>query len=334
MATNFKFALDIQLFATKISDVIVPEVFNPYVIENTSRLDAFIQSGIVSNDPALDALASTGGIIVNMPYWDDLAGDSEELDDANPLGVDKITAKQDQARLQMRGKAWGVNDLAKALSGDDPMKAIASLVAKYWIGERTKILLNSLKGVFGSATMAVNVHDISAAAGVAANINAVETLNAKQKMGDNANKLTGIAMHSAVFTYLQQQDLIDTVVPSDGGEPFQTYLTYRVIQDDLLVANAGVYTTYLFGQGAFGLGNGGAPVPTETDRDSLAGEDILINRQHFLLHPRGVKWTETAVAKNSPTFAELATATNWSRVYDPKNVRIVQFKHKINQAAV
>ena len=85
----------------------------------------------------------------------------------------------------------------------------------------------------------------------------------------------------------------------------------------------------MFGQGAFGLGNGAAPTPTESDRDSLAGEDILINRQHFVLHPRGVKWTESSVAGKTPTFAEIATGANWSKVYDTKNIRIVIFKHKL-----
>ncbi|MDF2881514.1 MAG: phage coat protein, partial [Clostridiaceae bacterium] len=133
--------------ATKISNIIVPEVFNPYVIEDTVRLDAFIQAGIVQNDPSLDALATSGGTIINMPFWNDLDGDSEELSDSASLSVNAITAGQDQARLHMRGKAWGVNDLAKALSGDDPMKVIASKVAKYWIGERGKVVFKSLAGL-------------------------------------------------------------------------------------------------------------------------------------------------------------------------------------------
>lgn len=103
----------------------------------------------------------------------------------------------------------------------------------------------------------------------------------------------------------------------------------RVIIDDGCPASAGVYTTYLFGEGAIGYGNGSAPVPTETDRDSLAGDDILINRQHFLLHPRGVKFTSASVAGASPTNAELETATNWSCVYENKNIRIVAFIHKL-----
>lgn len=314
--------------ATKISDVIVPEVFNPYVIQETVRLDAFVQAGIVQNDPQLDALALSGGTILNMPYWNDLDGDSEELSDSGSLSVNAITAGQDQARLHMRGKAWGVNDLAKALSGDDPMAVIASKVAKYWVGERSKALFKSLAGI--STTLAsTNVHDISGNTGNDAIISVASALDAKQKLGDNASKLTGIAMHSAVYTLLQKNNQIDMVADSQTLVQFPFYLGYRVIVDDQCPVSGGVYTTYMFGEGAFGLGNGAAPVPTETDRDSLAGEDILVNRQHFLLHPRGVKWNEASVAGKTPTFAEIATGANWTKVYDTKNIRIVIFKHKI-----
>lgn len=314
--------------STKISDIIVPEVFNPYVVQETNRLDAFVQSGIIANDPELDVLATSGGIIVNMPYWNDLEGDSEELSDKGSLTVNKITAGQDRARLHMRGKAWGVNDLAKALSGDDPMAVIGQKVAKFWVGERSKILFKSLAGI--ETTASSNVHDISALTGAEAMISVGTTLDAKQKLGDNASKLTGIAMHSAVYTKLQKNNEIEFVPDSETKINIPYYLgQYRVIVDDQCPSNAGTYTTYLFGQGAFGLGNGAAPVPTETDRDSLAGEDVLINRQHFLLHPRGIKWTETAVTGKTPTFAEIATADNWNKVYDTKNIRIVIFKHKI-----
>lgn len=313
--------------STKIANIIVPSVFNPYVVQETNRLDAFVQSGIIDNNPEFDKLALTGGTILNMPFYNDLSGDSEELSDNGALTVNPITTGQDQARLHMRGKAWGVNDLAKALSGDDPMKVIGQKVAKFWVGERSKMLFKSLTGI--ESTCASNVYDISAQAGSLAVINGKTTLDAKQRLGDNASKLTGIAMHSAVYTKLQQDDLIQYLPTSEVNVQIPTYLGYRVIVDDQCPTSTGVYTTYLFGQGAFGLGNGEAPVPTETDRDKLAGEDILINRQHFILHPRGVKWTEASVAGKTPTFAEVATAGNWSKVYDAKNIRIVIFKHKI-----
>lgn len=313
--------------ATKIADIIVPEVFNPYVVQETNRLDAFVQAGIISNDPLLDKLAASGGTIISMPFFNDLDGDSEELSDATPLSVNAITTGQDAARLHMRGKAWGVNDLAEALSGADPMAVIGSKVAKFWVGERGKVIFKSLAGI--ATTAASNVYDISGLAGAASIIGVSPVLDAKQLLGDAAGKLTGVGMHSATYTKLQKNNEIEFVEDSITKVQIPYYLGYRVIIDDSCPVAADVYTTYLFGAGAFGLGNGAAPVPTENDRDTLQGEDILINRQHFLLHPRGIKWTETAVVGKTPTFAEMATATNWSKVYDTKNIRIVIFKHKI-----
>jgi hypothetical protein len=134
---------------TIISDVIVPSVFNPYVVERTAELSAFYQSGIIERSEQLDTLARAGGKLINMPYWQDLDGD-EVLDDETALTVGKISARQDVAALLARGRAWSVNDLAKALSGDDPMAAIGDLVAAYWARRFQAILIATLNGVFGN----------------------------------------------------------------------------------------------------------------------------------------------------------------------------------------
>jgi len=105
-----------------------------------------------------------------------------------------------------------------------------------------------------------------------------------------------------------------------------------VVVDDSLPASGGVYTTYIFGAGAFGWGEGGAPVPVETARDALAGDDILVHRRHFILHPRGVAFQNASVSGATPSNTELANYENWKRVYESKNVRIVQFKHKLESA--
>jgi hypothetical protein len=314
---------------TQISDVIVPEVFNPYVIQKTAELSALVSSGIVVPNPELDSLARSGGKTINMPYWNDLTGDDEVLSDSGALTPQKITAGQDVAALLMRGKAWSVNDLADALSGDDPMAAIGNLVAGYWARMKQKTLFSTLKGVFASSTMSGNVLDISALTGGAELISASTFIDAQSKLGDAADMLTAVAMHSAVYAKLQKDQLITYDKDPVTGADVPNYLGKRVVVDDGCPVSTGVYTTYLFGRGAIGEGNGAAKVPTETDRDSLAGDDILINRQHFILHPRGVAWQNASVAGSSPTNAELETSTNWSRVYENKNIRVVKFVHKI-----
>ncbi len=320
-----------EVTKTIISDVIVPEVFNPYVIERTAELSAFYQSGIIARNPELDRLASSGGRLLNMPFWEDLDGDDEVLSDTTALTVDKITAKQDIAALLTRGKAWSVNDLAKALSGDDPMAAIGDLVAEYWARRFNVILIKTLDGIFGhdDTEMDTNQHDISAGVGEAAVIDAKTAVDAIYKLGDNADKLTGFAMHSATVAKLTKDDLIETIPPSEGKPAVRTFLGKPVVVDDSLPNDNGVYTTYIFGAGAFGWGEGGAPVPVETARDALAGDDILIHRRHFILHPRGVAFQDEVVTGATPSNTDLANYENWKRVYEPKNVRIVQFKHRL-----
>jgi hypothetical protein len=314
--------------ATKIADVIVPSVFNPYVTERSTQLSELFESGIIATVGELNVFGMRGGTTLAMPFWKDLTGAEEILSDVVPLGVDKITSAQDIAVLHARGKAWGVNDLAEALSGDDPMAEIASLVGGFWSRRWQAMLLAILEGVFKSASMSGNIHDISAGAGAAAVIGADAVVDAIYKLGDAASRLTAFAMHSATVAVLVKQGLIDFKEDRNGDPTLPYYMGKRVIVDDTMPVNAGVYTSYLFGAGAIGYADGGAPTPTETDRDSLAGEDILINRRHFVMHPRGVAWVGTSTGV-SPTNAELAIGTNWNRRYDPKNIRIVQFKHKI-----
>lgn len=308
---------------TTVADVIVPEVFNPYVVEKTTELSALYQSGIVASSDELDSLALSGGRLINMPYWNDLDGEDEVLSDINALDVERITSGQDIAVLLMRGKAWSVNDLAKALSGDDPMQVIGQLVAGYWARRMQAAILSILEGVFAAPSMAPNVYDTDV------RIDSDNMILASQCLGDAKSKLTGYLMHSAVEADLARQDLIDFTKDSTGSIEIPTYFGKRVVVDDGCPVNNGVYTTYIFGQGAIGYGEGAAPVPTETTRDALSGDDILINRRHFILHPRGVRWLDRNVADQSPNNAELADPANWLRVYEAKNVRMVKYTHRI-----
>jgi hypothetical protein len=316
---------------TRISDVIVPSVFDPYVQNRTMELSAIYQSGIAQNDATFDGLASSAGRTINMPYWNDLSGQSQVLSDSAALVPDKITAGQDVAVILRRGNAWSSNDLAANLAGSDPMRAIGDMVAGYWARDMQKTLLSTLKGVFSSASMSANVSDISALTGGAEKISASAFIDAAYRLGDAQDQLTAVIMHSAVMAALAKQNLIQFVQPSGESTSVPTYLGKRVIVDDSCPVSSGTYTTYLFGQGAIALGNGN-PVgftATETDRDSLAGVDYLINRKTLIMHPRGVAFQSAAVAGAAPSNAELETATNWNRVYDAKKVKIVQFKHKI-----
>lgn len=334
---------------TQITDVIVPEFFTPYVIERTAAKSALVAAGIISMDPLFASLVSKGGELITMPFWQDLSGNSQvPASDGTELTTKKIGASNDAARRQIREDAWAVQGLSEILAGDDPMAAIVDLVADYWVRDEQTMLLATLKGVFADATMSGSVLDIHQASGTvtsAHTLNGVTMLDATQLMGDRSDRLTAIAIHSAVHTYLQKLDLIDFVKDSEGGADISTYQGRRVIVDDNMptetVDGRTVYTSYLFGQGAIAMGNDTSARPiqggfgdwyTEIARKALGDVTYLINRKQFILHPRGVKWVEGSVAGVAPTNAELEDAANWARVYEQKNVRLVKVRHNIAAA--
>lgn len=416
---------------TKIADVIQPELFAQYVIDRTTEKSEIMYAGAIESNPTLNQLITGGGTIFHMPKWNDLGGNSEVLSDSQSLGVDKITSYQELATLMIRGKAWGANELAGALAGDDPMRAIASLVADWWVRDEKATLMSILNGIFASDSMADLVLDIHGEDTSAISASAV--LDAKQLMGDASDLLTMLYMHSAVFTELQKQNMIQFIPASESHIAIPTYLGYRVVMDDSAprVAKQGAawtatlggtfatsdtvtfggvtytvlatdntnaklatslaaacnadntfnatykatangatvvaeqkvpgtgsavtgsksstsgtitvastqdaivkdyYTTYLLSRGCIQRGTG-VPVsltPVETDRDSLASVDYLINRQAKVLHPKGISWIGAAhISGATPSNSEFATGTNWNRVADIKKIGIVKLVHTL-----
>lgn len=318
---------------TTLSDVIVPELFTRYVVKRTMELSALFNSGIVTNNAEFDRLASEAAPIHNMPFFEDLQGDSENVTEGTDLTAKKITSNKDVSTTIRRAAMWSATDLSAALAGADPMAAIGDLVAGFWARDMQKELINILNGVFAATTMTRHVLDVSAGDGAGANISASVFIDGLQMLGDAQGQLTAVAMHSAVKSYLKKQNLITTQRDSNSVE-FETYQDRRVIVDDGCPYSDGVYTTYLFGNGAIAFGNGNPVgfVSTEVDRDKKKGSgvDYLINRRTFILHPRGVQWTNSSrAAVESPTRAELANKANWKRVYEDKAIRLVAIKHKI-----
>lgn len=320
---------------TMVRDVIEPEVFNPYFREQSTRVNAFFQSGIVA--PVADlTFGSKGGTLIQMPFWPALDEDAQLLDDNDDLEIKGIVAEQDQAVQHARALVYGATDLSAAMAGDDPMEAIGAGVGENWSMVFNRQLIYTLKGAMGSLAAespGVNTLDISGLSGASAYLDGASFLDGTQLLGDMKDRLMGVLMHSAVETHLSKNDLIETIRDSDGNAVMKTFMNKRVIVDDANTPTNGVFETYLFGPAAIGWGEGEPKVPSESDRMPLkgGGQEFLVTRRHYVLHPRGIAWTPTSgvPSKKTPSNVELSAAGNWTRVYDNKNVRIVQLKHKI-----
>lgn len=320
--------------ATTLQDIINPTaLFENYVVNRTSELSAIFQSGIITRDSKFDQLASEAAQVHNMPFFTDLNGDSEDIVEGTSLTEAKIGSKMDTSTTIRRAKMWGATDLSAQLAGTDPMSAIGDLVAGFWARDHQKELLNILDGVFAATNMSDHVLDISGKTGKAAAFSGEAFIDALQLMGDARNSLTAVVMHSATKSYLDKLNLIQTIRQSDAVS-FDTYMGRRVIVDDSCPAAAGNYTTYLFGEGAiaYGVGSPVGLVPVEVDRDKRKGSGVnyLISRKAFIMHPRGVAWkNKTRAHAESVSRAELKDAGNWERAYEPKQIRIVKFVHKL-----
>src|SRR5687768_12497490 len=105
---------------TKVTNIIVPAVFSPYIIERTTELSDVIQSQAVERDEELDRKCNAGGSVIDVPYFKEITGDSALIDENTPTVPDSINTGADNALLN-RTKAWGGSVLAKWASGTDPV---------------------------------------------------------------------------------------------------------------------------------------------------------------------------------------------------------------------
>ena len=331
--------------ATLRSDVIIPEVFTPYVIEQTTLRDAFLASGVVQ--PMAELNATEGGDYVNIPFWKaNLTGDFEVLSDSTSLTPGKITADKQVGVILHRGRAFESRDLAALAAGADPMAAIGAKVADYVANQRQKDLIKCLEGVFGGLTSNTGAAFIDVSfdkTGMTA-LGPRQVAKARALLGDQGDKLAAVAMHSAVYYDLVERKAIDYVtnVEARGGGTVATtgiapviagsimgaygevsvptYMGLRVIVSDDLAPTSTNYPVYFFTQGAIASGEQ-MGMQTETDRDILAKSDAMSIDLHYVYHPVGAKWT---VGTTNPTQAALATIGNWTKVYETKNLGIVR----------
>jgi hypothetical protein len=338
---------------TQIADVVVPEIFTPYVQQQTEQKARLIQSGAMVRDPAIDQLLAGGGLTFNVPSWRDLDDDEERTStDSVPAEYTAGVADPDPRKIETateiavrlsRNNSWSTADLAATLAGADPAGAIGDRVAYYWTRRLQAAFVATMKGVFAdnAAAPAGTEHvqgdltnDISGgaySAGVT-DFSAEAFLDAALTMGDSQEGLTMVMVHSVVYNRMQKNNLIDFIPDARGETMIPTFLGREVIVDDGVPATGGVYETWLFGPGAVRLGVGAPKVPTEVQRLPGAGNgggaETLYNRVEWSLHPVGHKYAGTA-PNGGPTNGtgsnNLANAASFARVFsERKQIKIAR----------
>lgn len=317
----------------------IPELYLQYQQEALATKNALIRSGILTTNEAIQAEFAKGGRTIDLPFFGDLTGEDELLSDIVGLTPEEMDGDVQVGVRLLRGKAWKASDLAAELSGSDPMQAIARRTGFFWSTRLQATTLKILDGCFLPSGPLATSHVYG---DNTTTNNAGALLKGIAKLGDSGGDLRMIAMHSAVYYDLAGLDLsvggsfstsqIDTRISEESPE-FASFLRRGVVIDDSLPVEVGagsggedVYTSYLFAPGALAYAMAPAKVPVEDERDKFKGIDFLINRTHYMVHPNGLSWTGTA-SGSGPSNPELATPTNWEKVYrDDKNIKMVAVK--------
>ena len=131
---------------TGLADVIVPEVFFGYILEEDNRVNRLVQSGAVVADANSASFLAGGGQTASLPSWQATDGDVENVstDDATiAAGNDVQGRRQIIARVERNG-VWSSADLTAMLAGSDPLANAAARIAQFRNTKRQETLMTVL----------------------------------------------------------------------------------------------------------------------------------------------------------------------------------------------
>lgn len=313
---------------TQLVDVVIPTEFTAYQVENSMVSTALFQSGVLVPNGAIADQLQAGAESFTIPFWRDLGEVEADITSDDPTVLStpqKYSAGRQIVRKSYLHQSWSDMSLASELSGSNPLEALQGRVSAYWDRQFERRLIASFLGVLASnvANNAADmVVDISGATGMAADFSAEAVIDAAATLGDRLEDVKAIAMHSAIYTEALKNDLIE-FIPQSAGLPIKTFRGMAVILDDNLSPASGVYTTILMGNGAVGFAASEPRTGYGTELFRIpasgngGGQSVLHSRMNVGIHPLGFAWSDgaggTAIAGDSPTLAELAAASHWSR---------------------
>jgi hypothetical protein len=284
---------------------------------------AMLAAGIF--DTSALAATSLGGEYVNVPklnHMDDFAAQALQSVSAGTFTASSSTDDKAVVLHAYTSAKWYKSQLRQ--SNVDNLSALLSRTAGEKFAKRmaqmsVKLLDGAIDGV---DTPSSNCHTKSTTAAIS--VSAIR--QAKQLMGDEADKLTTLIMHSKVWGDLLRDmtenykiDVVSGAVINNGK--LQGVLGLQnIIVTDLAPSAAGatssagddLYSSFIVGPKALGLAFQQAP-NEENDQDITNKDSIIYKKidMAYVVHLLGMAWGSTA----NPTDAAFTTASNWNEAY-------------------
>lgn len=303
----------------------VPTVIRDIVATQLVSKSAFIGSGVAVVEPA-DAV-SMGGNFFKRRFSDLDSTAAEKIDGVTPLTPQVIGAHCDLGPIIRRARFRRVVDGAAAAEGgllaENPAARIIESTAAYWANEYDQALLNVLAAAFDPTGPLYSTHLYPAAAATGAKVclSFALAIEAAAILGDRANDLAALVVHSAVAKDLVLQMGARAMAVPIGGTPLYATGLYvgnaRLIISDLCpvdtsVPSYPVYTSYLAAPNALWLTEQQGLREIVSPNPSMASYD-LTQTAHVGLGITGLSCGTTI----NPTNAQLATPGEWSLTIDP-----------------
>jgi hypothetical protein len=257
---------------TRLADLVVPSVFDPYRFNLSSKTSALVLSNILDTSPAHVAVAGSAGLKSTIPFTRPLVERARgwKADGTNSTTAEKIlTGQMDVPRLK-RFHKLGWNQLAAHIAGlsqtmtmgraswganvkinpGDVSSTLATMIADLWNEDLQQTLIAMLTGCFASNSnvagwtdntapgLASQSLDTTVTTGATTAVNRVSPATLGRAAGllsDRGNQLSTLAVHPEVYW---GNLLPNNITPNQqtSGQDWQIprYLQYNLLLDDTL----------------------------------------------------------------------------------------------------
>ena len=329
--------------ATTLANIIYNNKdFKGYLAGRFTSMMALMSSGIMgrASEALIPIQGNEKGTVVSFASWNVLSGEMDTIQTGVANDVNNLSQFENIARWLEREKTFGAESIVGVVTGADAMQAVADMILEYVAREIVGAGVACLSGCYSTALASSHVADYSGA-----KISENSIIGAKKLLGDNGRRLTNLIAHSNVsydldMLKITKYDDQNRTAFNDGNA--KRVLGLEVSEDDRFTSSGSVYSTYLGAKnsmvyqlrnrpvsnlsGALIMNVGG--IQLEMSRDALTGGgvDRLTVRLSYLVHLNGMQWAGSTAA-TSPTNAQLATGSNWTKgASDNKLIPMVQLK--------
>jgi Major capsid protein 13-like len=308
--------------------LVIPELLNALVAAQIPNTLELYRRGAAS----LELPDQIVGHFYQFRRWNPLAGNSEVNDGTDSGSTTKLSQLQEIGVVINRKKVVELTDaeavIALNMGAEEATRLFAEKFAAFWPKEFERLAVLMLGALFDASAGALK--DTHCEANTA-KMDRTKALAMKHLLGDNAQALSAMFVHSKVGYDIEAEGLVEYLdrisgITAEGRVP--TYLGMGLWQDDAMpYTGSGATTLYQ----SYGIAPGGLQIAMAKaarvyEQVNAKGPSVIVTQTaDLVIHVAGMKYVGTTLP---PTDAELATAANYQKAAtDDKNIRVVCAKN-------